>query len=217
MIFNKSYNRLTCSVSRNVNGREETSVDIDVRAVPAARPDANFYGSWIELTDHFGEKVSHMLREWDPKIGTCEPNFLQIMKRHHDLYKMGAFIPVGENHQDFAGVRTLSQAIGELEDGFYHTHDRTWHQIPIKNDVGDFVWELRFVDTVVTAKRKSDGSCFVTEICYEKTNPHYKHPRNEKFDPEAFSSIVEKVRYDSLNAVPITAVDVERIGRRLHP
>lgn len=217
MIFNKTYQRLTCSIVRSVNGKEETNVEIDVRAVPAAHPDANYYGSWVELTDHFGEKVSHMLREWDPKLGICSPNFIQIMKVHHDLYKMGAFMPVGETHQDFAGVRTLSAAIGELEDGHYHTHDRTWHQIPIKNDVGDFVWELRLPDAIVTARRKSDGSCFVTEISYETINRHYKHPRNENFDPEEFSSLVEKVRYDSLGAEPITAVDIERIARKLHP
>lgn len=217
MIFNKTYQRLTCSVSRSVNGKEETTVDVDVRAVPKARPDNNFYGSWIELTDHFGTKISHMLYEWDPKLGTCEPNFIQIMKRHHDLYKMGAFIPVGEDHSEFSGIRTLAAAIGELEDGHYHTHDQTWHQIPIKNDLGNFVWEIRLSDVTITARRKSNGSCFVTEICYEKTNQYYKHPRNENFDPEAFSSVIEKVRYDSLNAVPITRNDVERIGRKLHP
>ena len=217
MIFDKSYQRLTCSVSRNVNGVDQTTVDIDVRAVPAARPDANFYGSWVELTDHFGTKVSHMLREWDPKLGTCEPNFIQIMKRHHDLYKMGAFIPVGENHQDFAGVETLSRAIGELEDGRYHTHERAWHQIPIKNDAGDFVWEVRNPGFVVTARRKGNGSCFETEIRYEKTNHRYKHPRNEDFNPEDFSSVIEKVRYDSLGAVPVTTTDAERIYRKLHP
>lgn len=217
MIFEKSYQRLTCSNTRSVNGVDETTVDIDVRSVPSAKVGANVYGSWVELNDHYGKKIAHMLREWDPRLGTCEPNFLQIMKRHHDLYVMGAFVPAGEDHIEHPGIRTLSHAIGELEDGVYRTHDRTWHQIPIQGDHGDFIWEYGMSGIRVTARRKNNGSVFITEIKFSKEDYKYPHPRNEAFDPEAFMSVTEKVRYASLNALPITTTDIGRISRKLHP
>lgn len=214
MKFEKTHNRLTFVA--DTNGSQLPTVE--VRAVPKATPENNIYGSWVRLADPFSDRsVAHELHEWDPKIGNCEPNFLEIMKRHHDLYVLGVFEPAGRDVNEVGGLRFLAQAIGGLEEGLYSTPRNTWYQIPIQHDKGVFVWEYNMAGTVVTARRKRDGSVFTTEIEFSKENYKYTHPLNEAFDPEAFSSVVEKVRYDGAIANPIDLTELRRIYLKLHP